>query len=224
MKRKHSEPWGNIRPSDVQVLHDSKPYASECNRIDDVAGSFCHFNGCTVFCPSAVSIKKNQPKNTERPSSIWHLQNCRYIFISINVAIYIIFVYRCIVSYRFLMEFEATSSNVIWFWLLCFDTWLYWICLVESGFSWPSRCFTQVTLQNFEQRFHDTDVRAGWTQQSQLPWLECMLFCCWQWRNPGRWFPMMTFMLLVFTFLFWRLVSFSWCFWVIVQKWYPPGN
>lgn len=201
MKRKHSEPWGNIRPSDVQVLHDSKPYASECNRIDDVAGSFCHFNGCTVFCPSAVSIKKNQPKNTERPSSIWHLQNCRYIFISINVAIYI-YLYidaLCHIDFWWSLKhfLKCNLVLVVMFWYMIVLDLFSWI-----RFSWPSRCFTQVTLQNFEQRFHDTDVRAGWTQQSQLPWLECMLFCCWQWRNPGRWFPMMTFMLLVSHFFF----------------------
>ncbi len=46
--------------------------------------------------------------------------------------------------------------------------WPHWLT-----FPW---CFTQVTLQNFEKRFHDTDVRVGWTQQWQLPWLERMLF------------------------------------------------
>ena len=79
--------------------------------------------------------------------------------------------------------------------------WPHWLT-----FPW---CFTQVTLQNFEKRFHDTDVRVGWTQQWQLPWLECMLFF-WQCRNPGglfQWWHLSLHICCVFFFYLWRLVS-----------------
>ena len=102
MKWKHHELLANTTPWDVQVLHYSRPWASECNRINDVVGSFCHFNWSTGFCPSTVSIEIIRRGTNVR----LEVDSARIVFIYIYIFFpYIHYdIYRYILSYMYIME------------------------------------------------------------------------------------------------------------------------